>query len=376
MRSRLISSVIAMSCLALVMSGCGKNDESENWRLVSIYDTIEEEKGGMFVVDSTDRLDFLDFSSLESSAVCDKPECSHSSESDCSAYGKSNHPFIYNDSLYYLVKTDFFEEENKYYISTQLWKSDINGDNEKLLYEFEKFDVENYDKMMLCSDFIYFVASYQPYDEDMNELEPSYYLLSYSLADNEAENTTKLVSGYSCGAYIYGMWNGKIVLNTSTSKDNRPYMEKVMEYAQEHDISEEDAFSQFENEYINENLLFDPEKQQLEENELPQPLAVSEDFYYYQDNEAVEYINKDDEKLDTGVSGESLNVTALNGYALISADETNYLFNEADETLSTLNDSYSIVYITEDNEAIYESVNDVMGTTEYNKKSIDEMLNT
>ena len=62
---------------AMLLAGCSdkteeqtSNDNTQSWRLVSMYNMYEPEKHGAFVADQKGMLEFLDFESMEKSPLC------------------------------------------------------------------------------------------------------------------------------------------------------------------------------------------------------------------------------------------------------------------------------------------------------------------
>lgn len=95
-------SLLLAAATALSLAACGdKEVNTEDWRIVSLYQMVEPEKNGMFISDTYESLSFLDFSTMQQAPVCDDPTCKHQ-EGSCNSYGKNNHPFLYTDKLMYL----------------------------------------------------------------------------------------------------------------------------------------------------------------------------------------------------------------------------------------------------------------------------------
>ena len=111
--------------------------------------------------------------------MCDDPSCKHREGSDCTAYGKDNHPFIYNKRLYYLRSSDIItKDDGTYTTNTMMFCSDINGANEKQVAEIDGLSYNDYDRMAIVGSSAYLVMTNQPYDKDFKELEPSLELVS------------------------------------------------------------------------------------------------------------------------------------------------------------------------------------------------------
>jgi hypothetical protein len=375
-----IVSVLSAVAIALSFSSCRNKDKTDsentadNWRIVWSFGLVEQAKNGMFITDSYTSLSFLDFSTMEQAQICDDPTCKHKSGSDCTSYGKENHPFLYGDKLYYFDNTDFYETDDGYSMDTQLWQCGVNGADEKQITEFKGLTYESYDRMLICGDTIYMCMDNQPYDKDLNELEPSEEFVSYNLKSGETQNYGEIVKGYGSGSWIYGVWDGKVIFSTSKAKNNKPYLDRVAEYAEENGISEKEAVTSFVDEYDNEYWKFDISAGKVSNNDMNEPMAISEDYYYYADDDNLMYLDSNGNKNTVdGISNIS-DIQILDGYAYLTNTEnqTAYLFDEQSKTVSQLDENYYIFAISDGN-AIVQIIDDKSGTSSYEKKALSEM---
>lgn len=127
-----------LSAAAMTLTACSKSDknkdsnaaQADKWRIVSVYECADYDNNICFSTQENSRLDFVDMTTLEDSPVCDDPSCKHREGSDCTAYGKGDHPFIYNKRLYYLRSSDIItKDDGTYATNTMMFCSDINGAN-------------------------------------------------------------------------------------------------------------------------------------------------------------------------------------------------------------------------------------------------------
>jgi hypothetical protein len=375
-----IVSVLSAAVIALSFSACGNKDktDSENtandWRIVSSFNLVESDKNGMFVTDSYSSLSFLDFSTMAQAQICDDPTCKHKNGSDCTSYGKENHPFLYGDKLYYFDNTDFYETDDGYSMDTQLWQCGVNGADEKQIAEFKGLTYETYDRLLIYGDTIYMCMDNQQYDKDFNELEPSEELVSYNLKSGETQNYGETVKGYSCGSWIYGAWDGKVIFSTSKAKNNKPYLDRVSEYAEENGISDNEAMTSFVDEYDNEYWQLDISAGELSACTLPEAMAVSDNFYYYADNGKAKYLDSDGKVNTVDGVADIVDVQIFDGYAyLINTEKgTAYLFDEKTKEVTELSENYYIYAISGDS-AVVQLVDDKSGTSSFEKLALSEM---
>lgn len=366
----IIISVMILCC------GCGKSKkevkEPDSWRVVSMYDLTEENKNGMFSANDGERLDFIDFSTMEQAPVCGDPACRHTEAEGCSAYGKSNHPFIHNEKLCYFKQTDLYLEDDIYKMDTQLWQCDIDGGNEKELAEFKGLIYQNYGRMIVKDDDIYMCMTSQTFDKDFVEEEPSVRLVSYNFKSGKTSDHGEVVSGYSCGTWVYGVWDNKIVFSCSKAKNNIPYMQRVEEYAKENNLSDEDALAQFQDEYDTACMEFDLDSKSVKEYSEPEPLAISQDYYFYTDGSDLKYIYSDGEEKINGITNAE-NIDPMNDYAVIQSDEGISLFNYENRGITklSLGEGQSVCGISGKDVIIQNLSSD--GEISYDKKAISSL---
>ena len=181
MKNRVLAILLAS---AVTLAGCGEKSsgEDEKWHLINNYTLDDTSRNGTFVTTAYERLDFLDYDSMIQSPVCDDPTCEHKDEKKCPAFGKSNHPFIRNDKLYYFKETDFYNlGEEQYVFDTELWRCDLNGSNDKMLDTFKGLDLRSFDTIVRRGDKLYIPFSKEIFDSDFSCAEPSVVLYEYDL---------------------------------------------------------------------------------------------------------------------------------------------------------------------------------------------------
>ncbi len=119
----------AAALALLMLFGCGEANSApseNNERIVWTYGNADE-KGELYT-DSEDRLYFFDFDTMQSAVLCSKPNCPHTNENECSAFGMSNHPILYGDKLYFFnVETNFNGDEIT--DTTTIYKAEPDGTN-------------------------------------------------------------------------------------------------------------------------------------------------------------------------------------------------------------------------------------------------------
>ena len=293
---------VIVSIALILLAGCNNADskasEADSFRIVSMDETIESEYNGMFDITNRSRLDFVDFSSLEAAPICDDPTCKHEPRANadgemCQAYGKSNHPFIYKNMLYYFRDAEYTEIDGIYYRGCEFWQSEINGTGNKLLLSFDKLMLYEYTRALLFKNRLYLPMTIESHDKDFNEFEPAIELISIDLDDNTYSDYGKARSGYSIDGEMMGVVEGKVVFQINYPETNLPFMEKVNRYIEENKVSDEEAIRAVtENEtYLSEQFeINDDSFRKCDKQGL---LCVSKKGYYYIKDGKPEYVGKD-----------------------------------------------------------------------------------
>ena len=334
-----IISLVSVMAILFSFTSCHKNQTYDSWRIVSSYNTTENNKHGKFIVDQTSsQLSFLDFKSMKQSLICDDPTCKHGS--GCSSNGKNNHPFIYNDKLYYFKQTDTARDGDLYYMSSQLWQSDINGTNEKQITEFKNLNYDHYDRLLLDGNMMYMCMYKQPFDKDFKTLEKTIEFVSFNLDTNEIKNYGEICKGYSSGSYIDGKWNDCIVFHTSNSEDNRPYLEKVEDFAKEKGLSNDKAAEQFQDKYIYKYYKFDIKNDKITDNDLPEPLEITNSCYFYKDKDVLKYITQNNKTKEINLKNFD-SIQSYGKYCLIACTKEVYIYNTETEEILKYKDKYN-----------------------------------
>lgn len=338
----------------VLLCSCGDNQSKEvsmrDWRIISSFDMSEYEHGGCFVVDTANRLDFLDISSVQTTPVCDDATCKHTDGSDCSAYGKTNHPFIYKEKMYFFKQTEFKENDDKTYnCGCELWQCDINGKNEKKLFDYPDYQCEEYNNYLLYGHYLYMTLYDKPYDKDFNELSSVIKLIQYDLDENTSENITDLVSGYSVNSSLCGVRNDKIIITTTKPEVNKPYMERFEIYRKDKGLSEKEAWKTFSSFDKYETTVYElsTDDKKMLKSDLPVPQVITPSLYiYFKGKELKAIDSKGDELLIC--SDEASNIKSLDNYIAFDSGDKTYLYDPDKKEKTELNTLLNIMAVEDD----------------------------
>ncbi|MGN0575607.1 MAG: hypothetical protein ACI4J2_06195 [Ruminococcus sp.] len=344
---KIVSLILCVSVL-LIACSCGNNASiyKDNWRIISYYDMFEREKNGMFTTTNDRRLDFLDFETGEAIPLCDDPTCKHTSNSNCSAYGKSNHPFMVGQKLCWFEVTELYQTSNGYQSDLLMWQSDLNGENKKQLFKDEGASCTEADRFILYDNKLFYFETNQPYDSEFHEQEPSVSLKSYNFSDGTKHDYGKVVNGYSCGVWCCGVWEDKLYFSTSSAEDNRPYMERLKEYTEKNNLKDDEAFISFakDDKYITPNWTMDIKNGTIESASKFPDLITNKYIYYL--NDGVLSYKDHNNKTSTIKLNDVSAVQSLSSCCIINVKKDTYLWDEESKTvyLCPLDDETTIFY--------------------------------
>lgn len=383
--------MIFTGCAGKDNSGASNNTAKSDWRLVSIYNTYEEEKNGAFVLTGDSRLDFLDFGSMTETPVCGNAACRHEADSDCPAYSRSDHPFLYGGKLLCFRGMEIETDENGLIRSgTQLWESDIGGGNEKLLCEWKGLALHVYDKILLSHDKLWIILTDEPSSIDQETMQtvehPAHQeLVCFDLKTNTSKNYGKLTDDhYSTGYLVYGEWDGRLIFACSHSKDDRPYMERAREYIEQHpEMKETEAWEAYSAaaEYVYDYYEVDISNGEIKALTSPKPLGISCSAYYFNEGGKLKRLTKAGETKELGDAPDS-DVLVMNGYVNYIRGGRICLLNEATLEEAVIDTGESTLEWIDGDDLILRSrridQNKETGMTEeiieYQKKPIAELM--
>lgn len=158
-----------------------------------------------------DRLNFMDFDAMQSVAICSKPNCKHEDPSVCTAFGISNHPTLFGNTLFYFTTDNAFDEQTGAIKTTsELWQAEKDGSSRKKLLSLN-YSVDSFDTAAIKSDKLYFIGKAF---EDMNNSseDDCCNLYCFDMTKKELYDYGQLIKGFSSSANILGEYDGGLYL--------------------------------------------------------------------------------------------------------------------------------------------------------------------
>lgn len=318
-RIKLIAAALSLT----ILSGCAKKDPSSsenNERIVWTYGNANE-KGELYS-DSDNRLHFTDFDTMQSALLCSKPNCTHTNDKECSAFGMSNHPILYGDKLYYFdVETNF--DGNEITDVTTVYQAEPDGTSRTKVCAIEGLALLNYTRMLVVGNKAYFSMDKTGWNNDRtatsgyNEV----WFCSFDFSTGTFERIEKLHEGWCSSSWIFGLYDGKVIFSYAYSEEKVPYLENV---------------SDINKYFTNVFKTYDIENGALADLTLPEPLYVGNGYYVYAKNGGAAVLSESGTETllsDFPING---NLTLADGK----------LFNCFSQTCANLSDgkTYSLKY--------------------------------
>ena len=170
---------------------------------------------GEFYYDSYTRLNYCDFTAMQSTIVCPYPNCTHTDSSTCSSYGLSCYPTVFGGKMYYF--SDDIKYTNGTYTETiTAYRCDIDGTNRIALETFTGWEIADYNPALVVENKIYMTAKQTTFnDYGTTEDYVSVSLISYDFETGKFNEVVKVGEGYNAGASIKGEANGIVYISYS-----------------------------------------------------------------------------------------------------------------------------------------------------------------
>ncbi len=292
--------LIAVALSLTILSGCVKTNSSpsgSNERIVWTYGNADE-KGELYT-DSEERLHFADFDTMQSAVLCSKPNCPHTNEKDCSSFGMSNHPILYDGKLYFFdVQTNFDGDEIT--DITTVYQAEPDGTSRTKVSTIEGLALLNYTRMLIVDNKAYFSMDKTGWNDDRtatsgyNEV----WLCSFDFSTGKFERIEKLHEGWCSGTWIYGLYDSNVIFSYAYSEEKVPYLEDPSEIGK--------YFT-----YVYKT--YDTESGELTELTLPEPMYVGGGYYVYEKDDGAIVLSENGKEMtlpDFPVNG---NLTLADG---------------------------------------------------------------
>lgn len=279
-RNRLLGCIAAVIILAF--TGCSAKKPASDGGAVrlTMSKNVAESVNGELYSDERGRLNFADFESMSTSVLCSKPNCPHTDENECSAFGMNNFPFIYGDKLYFFSTEVIFEDE-EIRNDTTIFKADLDGTNRRALYTIEGYTVET-GYMELVGDTVYMAVKKIGWDNEtgVRSGAEEIKLASFDLSANKFESFEEVCRGEEAAAVIiHGLQNGKIYFYQNSTDDPWNADDPLNEQGSRH--------------YDEEFRAFDISSGKVCETDLPEPYCIGGGYYVYSENGVTKILGED-----------------------------------------------------------------------------------
>ena len=300
---------------------------------------------GELFIDSQARLNFFDFSIMDSVLICSKPNCRHDTH-DCSSYGMDIDPFIYNGNIYFFEADSYMKKDKPVY-NMNFVRADIDGTNRKVLLTLE--DMEDSSDCLLIGSTLYFGMRTHGYtDLSLDHSEPTAKLFSYDLESGQLSELFSMKKGYSCAIQIDGEYNGDIYFTVS-------YLEEKFVYDPNNIPSS-----------LRETFKYNRQNSEISERD--------GDYYpcecglvHYEDEGATFYTEDGKEIYIPDITQNSTYVSIIDGYIIDGENKFAVEINSGDRYAVSGIDKYDDIIYCLDGSYIVKRLNKDSGQYEYRK---------
>lgn len=292
-----LKALAAIIAVLLCLCSCGeaKNNADEQWRIVSGFENICH--GGELWADSSGRLCFTDFSSLATAVVCPYPNCAHTSTDSCPSFGMDNHPVMTEDCIYFFSIEHGYAKNGKATTDTTITKASLDGTNRSKIAALSGKSVEYQERIIVFGNTLYFCAKENSEsDPALSDGRAKHLLCSFDLTKGEFTELALLCEGYSGGTWLYGVYNGKIILLAGASPEAIDWTD-----LNALDGVEMTCYS------------YDLAAESLEENDFPEPISVQAGYYFYEKNGETVVLTPEGERKTLPVIDPKSNFSVVNG---------------------------------------------------------------
>lgn len=260
-------------------------------------------------------LKYTDFSTMQSTVVCSKPNCLHNnSNSSCTAFGMDNHAVQVGKKLFFFEDVFEYDKDGNPTTYQNVWQAALDGGERVKLGKLDDVNLEIGSAAVVIGERIYFVGvkkgsyNYSHTSEDISSLTgDEFYFCRYDFSKKELTNFGLLGEGFSGGGGIDGRFNGKLYFGVS-------YMNELVDFQQFTDWQE---YMENMPKTVYGFFCFDFETETLTPSDMPsiENIGIVTDDYYgvrTEDGELRAFNTSGEEKLYSGYDFDYINV--LNGY--------------------------------------------------------------
>lgn len=241
--------------LMLLLSACGQSEEkylaalgeekvNVNSDFSKTHEMVNTDEG-VYKLEDFVGVQYIEWSTGKSLALCSKPNCSHFGE-ECNAYLSTPH-YIYAYGDYMYIVADSSDN-----LGMSLYRISFDGSEKQELYRLVQFDENDSDKVSLYYQFIihkgygYFVCN-RTYNDLETEFETPVYKIE--LKKNGEMKEIFSVKGYDNAVFFCGKNDTGIYVKNNSIKDisKRPYEKSCDNYYIDVTSGEVECIEELEN---------------------------------------------------------------------------------------------------------------------------------
>ncbi len=277
--------LLAIILLLIAISGLsckGKESEVTYEHVVTLHPGYSITEEGVLYTDSKAyaRQCYFDFATLRNVYFCSKPNCDHTSL-DCTARAVRDWHFIVDEDRYYLESQTEMDDNKQQIMRTYLYQSDMSNTRTKAVAWIDGALLSD---QYLLGNQLYLLAREFEIKDGVNTSYASFCLNIVDLKTFSVERIP-IRDGHFLDMIPCGISNHKLILYYRYYDNEIDARDYGMTDSFENFMKDEVNFQKYMQavmEVFHEGMsCFDLNSLQLEELDLPIPLLVSGEYYYY-----------------------------------------------------------------------------------------------
>ncbi|HKL80650.1 MAG TPA: hypothetical protein VJ888_09490 [Mobilitalea sp.] len=280
--------VVLLLLIAVIGSSCQrKGSDRTEGQMIILHPGYSITEEGVLYTDSKTfaRQCYFDFGTMKNVYFCSKPNCNHTSL-ECTARVVRDYHFFIGDDRFYLESRIEMDDNKQEIRKTYLYQSDMSNTRTKAVAKFNGIPTGNH--YLIANQLYLFTLEYEIEDG----VSTSYSTFCLNVVDLKTFSVQRIPirDGDYLGMLLSGIVDQQLILYYRYYDDEVDAKDYGMTGSFEEftkDTVKYQEYLQAVMEVFHDGMCrFDLNSHQLEELELPVPLLVSDEYYYYNKQKA------------------------------------------------------------------------------------------
>lgn len=238
---KLIHTFVILLAAVMLLTSCARQTVSDTDTYWANTDITTREDGFYFFDNKNDGskppLTYIDFESLVMTAVCPKPNCTHTDPETCFALEYDPYAAIiqYGEKIYWFENETVYDD-GEYKVNSNLMSAAKYGGERQSVTNIKNLRAKQ-NQLLVYDGKLWFIAEKVGFDEHGSNGKDYAYLYYYDFGRGKVNKaydfSTHESDGCSGFASIIGMWNDDIIVDVGfDDDDNRRFQARLDPYNQ------------------------------------------------------------------------------------------------------------------------------------------------